>query len=196
MSVEQTKVQIREKLIAERKSLKPDKVLAASQAILMQCLSLAYGRNLNSIHTYVPHIGHAEVDTWKLLKGIWNLAPQLLTAVPRMHGKNMESVAVTPTTRWETSKWGVPEPQDTAALPPEQMFDAIIVPMVGFDRDCYRLGYGKGLYDRFLATQQKAVKVGLCYAQGLVEPTLPHEQHDVPMDYIITEKEIIKRGPL
>ena len=75
---------------------------------------------------------------------------------------------------------------------PKQQFDLIIVPCLGFDKELYRLGLGAGFYDRFLANQVKALKIGLGFAAGLVKPGLPHEPHDVPLDRIITEEGIIK----
>jgi 5,10-methenyltetrahydrofolate synthetase len=66
-------------------------------------------------------------------------------------------------------------------------FDAVIVPMLGFDpRTLHRLGYGGGYYDRFLAAQPAAHKIGVCYEIGKVEG-LPNEPHDIPLDMIITE---------
>ena len=70
---------------------------------------------------------------------------------------------------------------------PEKLFDLIIVPMVGFDNHNHRLGLGGGWYDRFLATQPQALKVGLCFQSGFVKNSLPHEPHDIPLDRVITE---------
>jgi 5-formyltetrahydrofolate cyclo-ligase len=70
---------------------------------------------------------------------------------------------------------------------PEQHFDLILVPCLAFDRENYRLGWGGGFYDRFLARQSKALKIGLCYQNGFVKEGLPHEPHDIQLDKVITE---------
>jgi 5-formyltetrahydrofolate cyclo-ligase len=71
--------------------------------------------------------------------------------------------------------------------PPEQ-FDAVIVPMLGFDPVTrHRIGYGGGYYDRFLATQLKACKIGVCFEQGRTAD-LPDEPQDICMDLIVTEE--------
>ena len=70
---------------------------------------------------------------------------------------------------------------------PEKKYDLIIVPTLAFDKDNYRLGWGGGFYDRLLAAQPQALKIGLCFANGFVEDGLPHEPHDIPLDKIITE---------
>ncbi|MGH7156833.1 MAG: 5-formyltetrahydrofolate cyclo-ligase, partial [Candidatus Saccharimonadales bacterium] len=66
-------------------------------------------------------------------------------------------------------------------------FDLILVPVLAFDKENYRLGWGGGFYDKFLANQPQALKIGLGFQDGLVEQGLPHEPHDVPLDKVITE---------
>lgn len=71
--------------------------------------------------------------------------------------------------------------------------DTIIIPMLGFTREKYRLGYGTGFYDRTLEElrRHKAVKtIGLAYSLQETDQ-LTVEPHDIPLDMIITEKEII-----
>ncbi len=76
----------------------------------------------------------------------------------------------------------------------EVLPDILVIPMLGFTRQGYRLGYGSGFYDRTLPALRtiKPVKtIGLAYSiQEL--PELPVEPHDIPLDIIITEKEVIK----
>lgn len=64
-----------------------------------------------------------------------------------------------------------------------------IVPGIAFDSQGYRLGYGKGYYDRFLQ-KFTSVSVGLCYNE-LVIDELPSDNYDIPVDYIITQDRII-----
>lgn len=70
---------------------------------------------------------------------------------------------------------------------PSQKFDLIIVPVLAFDKENYRLGWGGSWYDRFLANQKQAWKIGLCFQNGFVQAGIPREAHDVPLDKIITE---------
>lgn len=66
-------------------------------------------------------------------------------------------------------------------------FDLILVPCLAFDKLNYRLGWGGGFYDRFLATQPQALKIGLCFYAGLVKNGLPREPHDIALDKVVTE---------
>ena len=64
---------------------------------------------------------------------------------------------------------------------------ALLVPLVGFDRRGYRLGYGGGYYDRTLATMHpKPLTIGIGYDLGRLE-TIHPQPHDIPMDAIVTE---------
>lgn len=78
-------------------------------------------------------------------------------------------------------------------LPSAQILvpDILLVPLVAFDRNGFRLGLGGGYYDRTLAGLGKRITIGIGYADAEVE-TVPSEAHDVKMDYILTEKEWIK----
>jgi 5-formyltetrahydrofolate cyclo-ligase len=70
---------------------------------------------------------------------------------------------------------------------PKTKFDLILVPCLAFDNNNYRLGWGGGFYDRFLAKQPQALKIGLCFYNGYVKNGLPHEPHDIALDKIVTE---------
>ena len=75
---------------------------------------------------------------------------------------------------------------------PDAKYDAIIVPLIAFDDSCNRLGRGGGWYDRFLASQPHAYKIGLAYELQHLS-VIPHEPHDIPLDTIYTEKAIISK---
>ncbi|MCF6343581.1 MAG: 5-formyltetrahydrofolate cyclo-ligase [Devosiaceae bacterium] len=70
--------------------------------------------------------------------------------------------------------------------------DIIIMPLVAFDKKGNRLGYGKGYYDRTIAQMdKKPLLVGYAYSVQEVEK-IEHESHDVPLDYLVSEKEVRK----
>lgn len=71
---------------------------------------------------------------------------------------------------------------------PLKRYDVIFIPLFGFNENGYRLGRGGGWYDRFLATQPQALKIGVGYEDGLVEFT--PDLHDVRLDVIVTEKSL------
>lgn len=96
--------------------------------------------------------------------------------------------------RLASARFGISEPPDDPDFPvlsPEDLHGAImIVPGLGFDRDGYRVGYGGGYYDRYLADLRKRgvsiFTVGLCPAACRVDK-LPREAHDYAVDLVIDE---------
>ena len=78
---------------------------------------------------------------------------------------------------------GIPAPRDTAFVVP----DAALVPLVGFDGQGYRLGYGGGYFDRTLAAPgRKPLAVGVGFEAARL-PTIHPQPHDIAMDFIVTE---------
>jgi 5-formyltetrahydrofolate cyclo-ligase len=85
--------------------------------------------------------------------------------------------------------YDIPVPAKGEPVRPE----ALLVPMVGFDEAGYRLGYGGGYYDRTLATyEQRPLTIGIAFDLGRL-PTIHPLPHDMTMDYIITEKALLRR---
>ena len=80
--------------------------------------------------------------------------------------------------------WNIPVP----VTPEEVVPDIVIAPIVGFDRACYRLGYGGGFYDRTFATMKKSPrKLGVGYRQQALL-TIHPQPNDIPLDMLITEE--------
>jgi 5,10-methenyltetrahydrofolate synthetase len=96
----------------------------------------------------------------------------------------------TPDSRMERGIWNIPVPADTPSVTPY----VVIAPLVGFDRSCFRLGYGGGYFDRTLAGfPERPVTVGVGYSVSELPSILP-QAHDVPMHMIVTESAVLERG--
>ena len=88
------------------------------------------------------------------------------------------------------NKYGIPEPVSSKILYP----DILLVPLVGYDNNLNRLGYGGGFYDRYIEKIEKikkVIKIGLAFSYQKVK-NLPINQYDKKLDFIITEKKILK----
>jgi 5,10-methenyltetrahydrofolate synthetase len=78
--------------------------------------------------------------------------------------------------------WNIRVPADGAEVTPT----VVIAPLVGFDRDGYRLGYGGGFFDRTLAAlSPRPLAIGVGHPVGAL-PTIYPQPHDIPMDWIVT----------
>lgn len=93
-----------------------------------------------------------------------------------------------------TLGFGLRQPRrDAPELPPAEVdgsIDAAVVLGLGFDRRGYRLGYGSGYFDRFLAGRELTT-IGLAFDEQLVD-RLPAEAHDVPMRLVVTPSELVR----
>jgi len=73
---------------------------------------------------------------------------------------------------------------------PNEKFDLILVPCLAYDAFNHRLGWGGGWYDKFLASQPQAVKIGLCFSSGFARGGLPIGPYDVKLDLIVTDEKV------
>lgn len=93
-----------------------------------------------------------------------------------------------PGTPMQRGRWNIPIPRERTLLAP----DIVIVPLVGFDKAGYRLGYGSGYYDRTLAAAAtRPFAVGLGYAESELD-TIHPQPHDIPMNLIVTDKSVYR----
>lgn len=106
---------------------------------------------------------------------------------PRIEGEHLSIYRHGPDSRWVIGPFGLREPdpatwdQGTIA-----QIDLALVPGLAFDKTGGRLGRGGGFYDRLLGDPAfQGIKIGLCWKAQLL-PTIPCEQHDIVMDYVIT----------
>jgi 5-formyltetrahydrofolate cyclo-ligase len=93
----------------------------------------------------------------------------------------------------ERSAWGVIQP---IAACPQVRPDIVLVPLLGFDAACNRIGQGQGHYDRTLAhlrTQAPVIAIGLAFEAQRLD-CIPIEPHDQPLDWILTEKQAYRRA--
>ena len=90
----------------------------------------------------------------------------------------------------QINKYGIPEPVSSKIFYP----DILLVPLVGYDSDLNRLGYGGGFYDRYIEKIEKikkVIKIGLAFSCQKLKK-IPTNQHDKKLNFIITENEILK----
>ena len=88
------------------------------------------------------------------------------------------------------NKFGIPEPVSTRIIYP----DILLVPLVAYDSNLNRLGYGGGFYDRYIEKIEKikkVIKIGLAFSFQKIS-SIPINQYDKKLDFIVTEKEILR----
>lgn len=125
-----------------------------------------------------------ELSTHRFLEK-WNSRKRFF--LPRVNGVNLEILPYDQS-RLELGSFHIEEPKGEDTVDPSEI-EVVIVPAVAYDRRGNRLGRGKGFYDRLLA-ETKATKIGVGYEFQLFDE-LPAEEHDVPMDIVITQQSYI-----
>ena len=131
----------------------------------------------------------SEVDPFPVMAALGTQGHPL--CLPRTEGASLVFRAWTPGDPLVVGRMNVPEPDAKAK---ERRPDMLIVPLLAFDRDGYRLGYGAGYYDRYLrdARAKRTIRaIGIAYAAQQVEE-LPREANDEPLDAVVTETRVIR----
>jgi 5-formyltetrahydrofolate cyclo-ligase len=163
----------------------------ASRLIAMHCRGALNWTRYRRLQTFLPIVRLGEVDTWELVRWLLEVWPEIQVYVPRLEAGKMVQVAITSQTRFRPSVLGIPEPVDGRVAAEDEQFDLVLVPLLAFDHDGNRVGYGGGYYDRLLAAQPGAQRVGLGYAGCVVAEGIVAEPHDVPLDAVVTETEVL-----
>lgn len=132
-----------------------------------------------TVFCYVSSRG--EAGTHDLIR---NLFGKKEVVVPRCIDKegNMIGVKINSFDELKEGFFGILEPENSVEFPKSRI-DFAIVPGLAFDKECYRLGYGKGYYDRFLS-DINPFKLGVC-AKEFYLKEVPHDEYDVKMDSVL-----------
>lgn len=186
--IREQKNQLRAKYRAKRQGMIPEDKEVCDKQICDAFLHLISYRYAKTILLYYPLPG--EVDTRPILSRA--LADGKAVAFPRCHPTDqgvMDFHFIQSEADLQEGSFGTMEPP--AHLP---LFDPahhtgsvlMAVPGLAYDRSGYRLGYGKGYYDRYLA-HREITTAGLIYAD-FVENALPRGKFDLPVHFVVTEK--------
>jgi 5-formyltetrahydrofolate cyclo-ligase len=184
----ETKSDIRRQMIEKRLSISSEDHMAWSVAIERHLYGLPQWTSAQTVVAY--YAMQNEVTTLPILEAALNTGKRLFLPRCIAKQKTFEVVEVhdLDTDLEPGPLRGLMEP--LATLPPisaDQEFDLVLVPGVGFSQNGMRLGFGAGMYDKFLAQHPSAVRIGLAFSLQLLD-TLPSDPHDVAMHAILTEK--------
>ena len=176
----------RAQMLQQRRVLAHDVGTRLSRTIQQQFLALPEYLASELVALYSPV--HNEVQTELVVAHARQAGKRL--AYPRVEGDGMVFHEVAPDEPLLCGRFGICEPVQTRPVAAAEI-GLVIVPGVAFDRAGFRLGYGKGYYDRLWGHGQRhPFLVGFAYAFQLV-PQLPNETHDLRLDLLLTED-----GPL
>ena len=179
------KSSIRKKLLKLRKNNYPKKYYL-SPAKLFQFLKKK-GLKSKNIGGYYPF--NYELDILNILETLEK--KKYIISLPKIAKNNKMNFF-----KWSfkeplrINKFGIPETTSNKKINP----NILLIPLVGFDDQLNRLGYGGGYYDRYLSKiedNKKIIKIGVGFSFQKIK-NIPINKHDIKLDYIITEKKIIE----
>lgn len=131
------------------------------------------------VHSFLPF--GTEINIFPFLE--YCLENQIKVITPKILKKPVMIHLETPDlNQLRVNKMGIRE--SACLLAYEGPYDLILVPGVVFARNGYRIGYGGGYYDYFLARHPEALKIGVGFPLQLVEK-LPHAAYDIPVNRLI-----------
>ncbi|KAB1072466.1 5-formyltetrahydrofolate cyclo-ligase [Methylobacterium planeticum] len=171
----------RTRLIAERIAIPAPDRAARSERIDRALAAALEARPSRLIGFYWPFRG--EYDPRGLLAALRERGAHLALPVIVERGRPLVFRAWAPGSLMTEGVWNIPVPEAGDTVQP----DLLIVPLVGFDRRTYRLGYGGGFYDRTIAAMPARPRtLGVGFALGQLETIYP-QPHDIALDAVITD---------
>ncbi|MCK5675811.1 MAG: 5-formyltetrahydrofolate cyclo-ligase [Verrucomicrobia bacterium] len=181
-----SKQQIRREIETQRKALDAQWLETASARVVETLLSMDVFQSAETVALYMAISGEVNLDS--LFQKCRELGKRTCIPVFNTKEKLYEMAEITPETECLTGHYGIREPLSPCLFPMDNV-DLVVVPGVAFDRKGNRLGRGGGYYDRLLEGFSGASSAVAFDFQVL--PSIPLEQHDKPVDVLVTETEIM-----
>ena len=174
---------LRKKFISERNSLASDYRNSSTNTIFATLEEQNFFESSEKIFIYVGF--GSEITTETFIKK-WINKKQIF--VPKIDNNTMNLVHITSLEELTEGYFGILEPTNCNYFTGN--IDLVITPSIVFDKKGYRLGYGKGYYDKYFAKNKYKTSIGLSYDK-LLQERVPTDKHDKKVDIIITEEKTL-----
>ncbi|GGI26801.1 5-formyltetrahydrofolate cyclo-ligase [Pedobacter mendelii] len=183
------KSEIRKQALKSRLSLSDEEYKTLNNELLKQFIALDFDR-VKTIHVFLPITEKKEPNTFLLIEWLTQNHPEIKIIVPKADFDmvimtNHEYLGIDDL---QKNLYDILEPQRGNVY--EGAVDMVLIPLLAFDKKGYRVGYGKGFYDRFLESLN-AQKIGLSLSSAGNKIDDVNE-YDIRLDFCITPTEIIK----
>ena len=188
MNLSLTKKELRAIYKEKRMALSKDEAFLLSKDIFNRFLAFFQPISGQKVHIFIPIEKFKEMDTQIFID--YFLEHQIRVFVPKMVGKELISVEIFTSTKFEENLWNIVEPvsnEDSGIID----FDFVITPLLYCDKKGNRVGYGKGFYDGFFETiSPNTKKIGVNYFNPDVDIDDVWEK-DIPLDYLVTPTDVL-----
>jgi 5-formyltetrahydrofolate cyclo-ligase len=187
------KAELRKIFLDARKGLTDSAKKQKSELVAARFAAAFDLSGVETLHCFLPIERFGEIDTGLIFERVWRDFPRIATFVPRVDRRTneLENLLYTPATELVRGSWEIREPAHDDTIAAEKI-DLVLVPLLCFDRRGYRVGYGKGFYDRLLRNcREDCRRIGLSYFPPVAEISDVHAG-DEKLDYCVTPEEILE----
>ncbi len=181
-----TKQELRKKFLPERRAIVGSQQVKWDDLLLiqMQQLDISF---VSSLLTYFPMSANKEPNTIACTNYMRWMLPELTIAYPvcNFEDNSMEAIIINESTTYSAGQYGIMQPNEGVILDPHTI-DLVLVPLIVCDKKGYRVGYGKGFYDRYLTQCKKNIQTwGFSYFEPVdsIDDTHPF---DIALTHCIT----------
>ena len=172
----------------KRLSLTKQEVDHLSQRVCKQLDQLNIWK-FKHYHIFISISKYNEVDTSSIINKL--KSKQKIIIVPKISNNELVHVAINDKTEFSLNEYGIKEPNNGNNFIIENL-DLIFIPLLAYDIEGHRVGYGKGYYDRFLMlTNNSSLKIGLSFFDP-INKIQDIDDNDVKLDYCITPTQVHK----
>jgi 5-formyltetrahydrofolate cyclo-ligase len=168
----------------KRKELSNDEVMKLQEKIYEKIFKHDFSE-VQNIHIFLTIEKQKEINTYPIIAFLRSRNKNLIISKSDFTTSTLTHFLFEPDTKLNVSKYGIPEPENAKEFSVKDI-DLVFVPLLISDKRNYRVGYGKGFYDRFLSSCKPNVKtIGLNFFDPIEEISDINE-FDVPLDFVIT----------
>ena len=158
-------------------------VVATLHAVLRKVQET--GKPITTVDVVFDNVEHKEVNTDYILNILAGKDKNIVLSKSNFKTGLITNYLLTDNTKIIKNSWNIPEPVDGIEIKNNKI-EVIFVPLLAFDKQGHRVGYGKGFYDTFLKScNPKTIKIGLSFFEA--EPKIENiTEYDIPLDYCVT----------
>jgi 5-formyltetrahydrofolate cyclo-ligase len=187
-----SKTQLRQLYLSKRKNLTSTQIDKYSQDISNRFFNHFNLSKIANLHIFLPILKQNEINTWLIIKKLRQNYPNitLITSKSDFQSNTMESYVFEADTQIIESTLGIPEPYNAVKF--DDAIDMILIPLLCFDNSGFRVGYGKGFYDRFLLNcNQNIIKIGLSLFEP-IDKIDDVDKFDVKIDFCVNTCQVFQ----
>ncbi len=180
------KKELRKLYKQKRKELTEVEIEKLQQSIYAQVFKTDFS-NSEKIHIFLPIKKQKEIDTNPIIDFLRSINKTIIISKSDFTTNTLQHYIFDESTKLEINSYGIPEPVNAELIDVKEI-DLVFVPLLISDKKNYRVGYGKGFYDRFLSeckTNVKTIGLNFFIPIDLIKDT---NEFDIPLDKIIYPK--------